>query len=95
MSGFKNFNIDELKEFYGKRYRRIINGLDRLGATDYEVDTSCGIWLELWCSIKGKRIKVNIGIDDMYHLWLDVEGIPSLHLKTQDELVYALWKEFA
>ena len=95
MNEIKSFNIDEVKDFYGKRYRKIIDGLSRFGATDYEVDTSCGIWLELWCSIRGKHIKVNIGIDDMYHLWVFEESPCSSRYKTQDELVYELWRRFA
>lgn len=85
----KSKELNEIRKFYGKKYKRIFDVLEKRNATDFEVDKECGMWLELWCKIREHKIKLNIGIDDKYHVWYDANRIGSY--KTQSELILILY----
>lgn len=82
--------IDDVKRFYKGKYKKVLDFLEKENANKYEWDESCGLWIELWCSLKEKRLKINIGIDDMYHLWID--GERKGNYKSQKELLSRLEK---
>ena len=75
---------EEVKEYYGKKYRKILKELENKKAEKYEIDDNCGIWLEMWCKVKGEKLKINIGIDDKYHTRYKNQEI--LTWKSQDEV---------
>ncbi len=75
-----NVTIPELREYYGKKYRAIINALDEINATDISVDTLCGKYLEVACRIhndhaiyghRGARFNINIGLNNKYNTWFN------------------------
>ena len=62
--------LHEVKQYYGKSYRKIIDSLKVTADTFlYEVDKSCGKYLELECkeqNNRGRWLKVNHGISNQY-----------------------------
>jgi hypothetical protein len=67
--------LHEVKQYYGKSYRKIIDSLKVTVDTFlYEVDKSCGKYLELECkeqNNRGRWLKVNHGISNQhpYNAW--------------------------
>lgn len=60
--------LHEVKEYYGKSYKKITDSLMFLVDTfTFEVDKSCGKYLELECKDEiGRYFKVNHGISNTY-----------------------------
>lgn len=57
----------EVKQYYGKSYRTILNELEAIEKTfSFNVDKSCGKYLELECKNGDKWLKVNHGISNKY-----------------------------
>ena len=51
-------NINEVKGFYGRKYRAILNSLEKLNASNFEIDTYWGDNIRLECIIQGRRMRV-------------------------------------
>lgn len=62
--------VDEVKSYYCGKYRTILSGLKDMNAYNFEIDKSCGSYLELKFSVNGKRAKVNIGINNKFNTWV-------------------------
>ena len=60
MSIKKFATIEAVIEYYGRKYSKIMKTLKKLDATNFEIDTSCDRYLELWCDIKHFHIKINM-----------------------------------
>ena len=72
--------IPELREYYGKKYRVIINALEEINATDIRIDTYYGKYLEVACRIHndraiyghwGAKFNINIGLNNKYNTWFN------------------------
>ena len=61
-------NLEQIRAFYGKKYVKIFDALENVGATNFKIDEDCGKWIELWCDIKNKHIKINIGLDNKFRI---------------------------
>ena len=93
--------LHEVKKYYGKSYRKILDCLMILVDTfQFEVDKSCGRYLELECKDeKGCYIKVNHGIsdEDRYNIWYRRdrwEETKREHFRSQNEVVEYIEKIF-
>lgn len=67
-----NMTIEEMRAFYGKRYKKIIDALEDIGVEIVNVYTQYGIYLEFSCyPIKNDdykhRLWMNIGINNKYN----------------------------
>lgn len=67
-----NMTIGEMREFYGKRYKKIIDALEDIGVEIVNVYTQYGIYLEFSCyPIKNDKYNhslwMNIGINNKYN----------------------------
>ncbi len=82
--------LKDIKQFYHPRYKKIFKYLEKNNADNFEWDETCGIWLEMWCNIKNTKVKINIGIDDNYHLWKNGERFGRY--STQHDLLNELEK---
>ena len=72
---YKTMTLNDVRAYYGRRYKRILDALEFRGATDFEVDTDCHRYLQVKCNIGAKRITVNIGINNKYNTWVYRSGI--------------------
>lgn len=88
--------LHEVEQYYGKSYKKIINSLKVTVDTFlYEVDKSCGKYLELECkeqNDRGRWLKVNHGISNKYpyNVWYKAgrwEEIKIKHFASQNEVV--------
>lgn len=86
--------LHEVKQYYGKSYKKILDILMVLVDTfDFEVDKSCGKYLELNCkNEKGCYFKVNHGISNEfpYNTWYKggrCEETETKHFRSQKEVV--------
>lgn len=83
-------NINEVREFYKGKYKKIFDELNDKGIENYKWDENCGKWIELWCAINNKKIKINIGLNNKYNLWKNGEKIGSY--KSQEEIINKIKK---
>lgn len=60
-------DINVVRKYYGKKYRPILNALEKAGATKYKLDTTCYGYLELVCELHGTYFFVNVGINNKYN----------------------------
>lgn len=87
--------LHEVKQYYGKSYKKILDVLMILVDTfNFEVDKSCGKYLELECKDETKEcyFKVNHGISDEYpyNTWYKKgrwEEMERKHFHSQFEVV--------
>lgn len=85
-------SIEVLRKYYNGKYKKIFNKLEEKGAKNYIWDKNCLQWIEMWCEIDGKRIKINIGINNKYNLWIESKYMASYN--TQNEIVDELERRF-
>lgn len=76
MTLIKANTIQDVRNYYGKKYTKIFNALENVNATNFEIDTGCYGYLELGCDIKNYHIKMNIGIDNFFHTWCKNKEYP-------------------
>ena len=93
--------LHEVKKYYGKSYRKILDCLMILVDTfQFEVDKSCGRYLELECKDEnGRYLKVNHGISNEYpyNVWYRSdrwEETKREHFRSQNEVVEYIEKIF-
>lgn len=86
-------NIQEVKKYYGRSYSKIIRKLESLTKDcTFNVDTSCGEYLELEYMSEQRYFKVNHGISNKYpyNTCFRGKGFSEMERKsfrTQDEVV--------
>lgn len=62
-------SMEEIKKYYGKKYRPILKALEENKFSNFFIDTSCYGYIELECEKYGKRFSVNYGINNKYNVW--------------------------
>ena len=63
-------DINDVRNYYKRKYKKILDALERKEAKNFRVDRSCYGYLEMKCEIKGWYFCVNIGINNKYNTWL-------------------------
>lgn len=90
-----NMTIEEMREFYGRRYKKIIDALEEIGVEQVSVAIQYGKHLQFACyPLKDDKYKyhlwMNIGINNKYNATYGSEyswigRIHQHHYDTQDE----------
>lgn len=63
-------NINEVRDYYGKKYSKILDSLEKKNAYTFSIDKDCGSYLELWFHIGDYFFyKVNIGLNNKFNVW--------------------------
>lgn len=58
-------NLSEVREYYGRRYKEILDAFENKKVKSYSIDESCGKYLELTVLMEnGNKIFVNHGISN-------------------------------
>ena len=84
--------LHEVKQYYGKSYGKILEALVSSNYS-YEVDKSCGKYLELTCKGQnGRLLKINHGISNKYpyNVWYKEDGYSIMvtkHFASQKDVV--------
>lgn len=83
-------DIKEVKKYYMRRYRPILNALENKNIDNFEIDKSCGVYLELNFKIKDIKYYINHGISNKfpYNLWYrkPYEDIRRYHFKSMKDM---------
>jgi len=62
-------NIDDVRSYYKRKYKKIFDALESKNANNFKIDTSCYQYLEVKCEIHGRYFRVNVGINNKYNTW--------------------------
>lgn len=58
-------NLSEVREYYGRKYKKILDAFENKKVESYLIDETCGKYLELTVIMKnGRKIFVNHGISN-------------------------------
>lgn len=83
-------DIQEVKEYYGRRYKPILKALQNKKIDSFEIDKSCGVYLELNFKIGNTKYYINHGISNKfpYNLWYrkSYEGMKRYHFKSMKDM---------